>query len=259
MSSLDTRNDIYLSAEGDDLAREELNPVVTRYALVGSRDVLEVGCGYGRNLVALAELEGMRVSGCDVSEEELDKARLRLAAAGHSGVALDLQTDPKRLPYPDRSFDAVVLWQVLEHVFTDDEKQGVLDEVARVCRPGAIIIIETPNLLFPFDYHDTGLPLVHWLLPTACRRALARMLRSDDFYPSQYISLPGLERMLRSAAGEAHTGVTRVSTVYFETGYSDIFRHLGGTRIGWKRAFFRLYFPLYLLLRLVGRSGSSTT
>ncbi|MGH7730931.1 MAG: hypothetical protein ACRENJ_06725, partial [Candidatus Eiseniibacteriota bacterium] len=45
----------YHGPEGDAFAMEELVPVARRFLPEGGR-VLEVGCGYGRNLVALAGL-----------------------------------------------------------------------------------------------------------------------------------------------------------------------------------------------------------
>ncbi len=49
-------NDRYQGAEGDRFAIEELAPVAGRFLPEGGR-ALEIGCGYGRNLVALATLK----------------------------------------------------------------------------------------------------------------------------------------------------------------------------------------------------------
>ncbi|HYM82301.1 MAG TPA: class I SAM-dependent methyltransferase, partial [Candidatus Limnocylindria bacterium] len=69
----------YHGPEGDAFALEELAPVAARVLPPGGR-ALEVGCGYGRNLVALASLPGARVVGCDVSGEELARACARIGA-----------------------------------------------------------------------------------------------------------------------------------------------------------------------------------
>lgn len=48
-------------------------------------------------------------------------------------------------PYPDGSFDAVLLCEILEHL-TEDPTH-VLNEIHRVLRPGGHIIVTTPNML----------------------------------------------------------------------------------------------------------------
>ncbi len=45
------------------------------------------------------------------------------------------------LPFPDGSFDAVLAFEVLEHV---EDDTGLLDEIARVSRPGGVLILSTP-------------------------------------------------------------------------------------------------------------------
>ena len=70
----------YLGPEGDALAIEELAPVARRFTSPGAR-VLEVGCGYGRNLVALATVPHALLAGCDVSAGELG------TVLGHPGGA----------------------------------------------------------------------------------------------------------------------------------------------------------------------------
>src|SRR5258708_35837641 len=103
----------YHGPEGDDFAAAELNPVAVQFV---PRDgsVLEVGCGYGRNLVALSRLRVRRVVGCDVQFDELVRARRRLTPLDpvHRARVQLVQQEPWRLPFPDACIDLVVLWQV---------------------------------------------------------------------------------------------------------------------------------------------------
>ena len=48
------------------------------------------------------------------------------------------------LPYPDESFDLVVLTEVIEHL---ENHRAALSEVARVLRPADISILTTPNIM----------------------------------------------------------------------------------------------------------------
>jgi SAM-dependent methyltransferase len=51
------------------------------------------------------------------------------------------------LPYPDDTFDAAVLSEVLEHV---DDDVRALREVYRVLKPNGVVAITVPNANYPF-------------------------------------------------------------------------------------------------------------
>jgi SAM-dependent methyltransferase len=98
--------------------------------------VLDVGCGGGSVAKAVkAERPGLEVHGCDVSRSALDVARIVPA-----GVDFKVSTAEK-LPYEDGCFDAVWIFDVLEHV---DDPAVVLREVARVLKPGGRFHIVLP-------------------------------------------------------------------------------------------------------------------
>jgi SAM-dependent methyltransferase len=247
-------DDRYHGPEGDAFAREELQPVARRFLPAGGR-VLEVGCGYGRNLVALAALPAGLVAGADPAAGELARARERLQAlpaAERTRVAL-VRQEPFRLPLRDGSFDLVVLWQVLEHVLGPGAKQRLLTECLRVLRPGGHLLVETPNLWFPVDYHDNKLPFVHWTGAPCLREWITWRVRGMRYAPSEYVSLPGLERLLRRAAPGARC--VRATRLYFADGFAGAWRGLGGTQVGLKRAVFAVLAPAHALLSLCGSSA----
>ena len=104
---------------------------VTNISDLGFRSgmrVLEVGCGNGKTLAALKEL-GCDVVGVDFSEEAVVSCRQLIPGVdARQGDILNLEFD-------DSSFDAVVLFHVLEHVLPEDMGKAS-SEVARVLRPG---------------------------------------------------------------------------------------------------------------------------
>jgi SAM-dependent methyltransferase len=246
----------YHGEEGDRFAIEELAPVAARFLPEGGR-ALEIGCGYGRNLVALGTLPARIVVGCDPSLDELQRARSRVQPGVppvplRAPVGLARQ-EPFRLPFRDGTFDLVVLWQVLEHVFTAEAKRRVLAEAVRVLAPGGHLLVETPNQWFPFDYHDNKFPLVHWIAPTWLRREITYRVRGMRYQPSEYMSLPGYERLLRAAPGVAR--IERATCVYFASSYAEAWRNLGGTQTALKRVLFVLAAPIHAVLRLFGSSA----
>jgi len=103
---------------------------------------LDVGCGTGDDVRAMAAIVGASgaAAGVDVSEALLDEARKR--AAGE-GVSVELRSgDAHALPFPDGSFDVVRTERVLQHVA---EPARVLDEMVRVARDGGRIAAAEPD------------------------------------------------------------------------------------------------------------------
>lgn len=92
--------------------------------------VLELGCGDGRTLAALAARPGTAV-GLDLSSAALALCR---PAAGLSPPLL-VCGDARRLPFRDDSFDAVLLLHVLGHGRAD-ERRAMAAEAVRVTAPG---------------------------------------------------------------------------------------------------------------------------
>ena len=97
------------------------------------KDVLEVGCGTGLILERLAWL-ARRAEGIDLSPGMLELARAR-------GLSVQV-ADATRLPFADGSFDVACSFKVLAHV---PDLGVALAEMARVVRPGGVVIAELYN------------------------------------------------------------------------------------------------------------------
>lgn len=78
----------------------------------------------------------------ELSEHNLDFIRERLRQEGLAQVEMALMPGGA-LPHAEASLDAVVLPQVLEHC---PEPERLLDEVARVLRPGGALVVSSRNL-----------------------------------------------------------------------------------------------------------------
>lgn len=104
---------------------------------IGGR-ILEVGIGTGISLPLYSRTS--RVTGVDLSDPMLDKARERVKQGNLSNVEAIQVGDAEALVFADESFDAVVAQYVVSAV---PHPTRALDEFARVCRPGGEIIITT--------------------------------------------------------------------------------------------------------------------
>ena len=97
--------------------------------------VLELGCGSGQALLALARQVGPdgRVVGLDAAPGMVERSRRRLRQAGVDDRAAVVLGDARRLPL-DGPFDAVYTAETLE-LFSRSEARDVLAEASRVLRP----------------------------------------------------------------------------------------------------------------------------
>ena len=100
---------------------------------VGKGCVLDLPAGKGENARALVA-GGFEVRAADLFPD-------RLSGQGFPIDAVDL-TRP--LPYEDERFDGVLFSEGIEHL---DAQVAALAEMARVLKPGGVLIVTTPNVL----------------------------------------------------------------------------------------------------------------
>jgi SAM-dependent methyltransferase len=110
--------------------------LLLRLLLRGSRppaSVLNVGAGQG-TFTRLLEERGFAVTSTDLSPHAVDVLRRQVAGPV-------VECDACALPFPDCSFDVVVMGEVLEHIA--DDRQA-LAEARRVLRPGGMLVASVP-------------------------------------------------------------------------------------------------------------------
>jgi SAM-dependent methyltransferase/UDP-N-acetylglucosamine transferase subunit ALG13 len=106
---------------------------------------LDVGCGRGEFLAALAATTELDCVGVDPNGRELAHVR---ATQPRLRVSRVVPGDP--LPFPDEHFDSVSLLDVLEHAPNED---ALLAEIARVLVPGGFAVVTVParHVLYALD------------------------------------------------------------------------------------------------------------
>jgi ubiquinone/menaquinone biosynthesis C-methylase UbiE len=116
--------------------------------LSSGQRILDLGCGYGRIAIPLAEA-GFEVVGLDISRLMLDEAKDR-AEASETPVQW-IQADICQIPFPDCSFDVVLcLWLTFHELLEEREQVASLREMCRVLRPGGWALLDGP------PYHDVS-------------------------------------------------------------------------------------------------------
>jgi ubiquinone/menaquinone biosynthesis C-methylase UbiE len=107
-------------------------PEVMEFDAFAGRDLLEVGCGMGTDLLQFAR-GGARVTGLDYTPRSIEITRRRFEVYGMPGRFV--LGDAENLAFPDESFDVVYSNGVLHHT---PDTQRAIDEVYRVLRPGGV-------------------------------------------------------------------------------------------------------------------------
>lgn len=97
---------------------------------------LDIGCGKGEIPLLLAD------EGFDVTGLEPKRAHVRYLAAAHPGPRW-LSCPVDELVARGEKFNVISLYHVLEHVAGP---LPFLRQVAQLCAPGALIVIEVPNV-----------------------------------------------------------------------------------------------------------------
>jgi 2-polyprenyl-3-methyl-5-hydroxy-6-metoxy-1,4-benzoquinol methylase len=106
--------------------------------------LLDYGCGDG-TFIALTHGTFAEAVGADVDEPQLEDCRRRF---GSLSAVRFMATAPLDGSEHKNAYDVVTCMEVLEHC-VDVERRRVVEQLARLCRPGGRIIISVPIEIGP--------------------------------------------------------------------------------------------------------------
>ena len=126
----------------------EWDRILDHLHLRGDEGVLDMGCGRGAVLTAVARrLTTGRVTGVDIwsTKDQSGNARdvtLRNASLEGVGDRVQIDTgDMRALPYPDATFDLVVSSLAIHNIRSNADRKRAIVEGFRVLKPGGRIVI----------------------------------------------------------------------------------------------------------------------
>lgn len=117
--------------------------MLTRTVSVGRGRLLDVGCGQGWDALAF-QRAGWVVTGFDFSERSIQRAL-------ENGIPAVAAPSLSQAKLPAASFEAAVMWQVLEHL---PDPRETLREIHRLLKPSGPLLLSVPN---------AESPIAHWL------------------------------------------------------------------------------------------------
>jgi SAM-dependent methyltransferase len=126
----------------------EWDRILDRLHLRGDEGVLDMGCGRGAVLTAVARrLTTGRVTGVDIwskKDQSGNASDVTLRNASLEGVAgrVQIETgDMRALPHPDATFDLVVSSLAIHNIRSNADRKRAIVEGFRVLKPGGRIVI----------------------------------------------------------------------------------------------------------------------
>jgi len=151
--------------------------------LTGGQSVLEVGFGSGVSFLNLSQLY-QEIHGLDLTAD--------VRQVGEMFASLGIQTELRNgsvleMPYPDQSFDSVLLISILEHLQPYEQHQA-FREIWRVLKPGGQVVygvpVERPFMVFMFRLLGTDIRQHHF-----STEADVRMAAQEVFGPGNITSM----------------------------------------------------------------------
>jgi 2-polyprenyl-3-methyl-5-hydroxy-6-metoxy-1,4-benzoquinol methylase len=145
---------------------------VTKYKQHGR--LLDIGTGRGDFIAFMRDQRGWEVTGLEPNVTIADRTRRKFN--------LDVIADTlDKTSFPDRTFDVITMWDVLEHLANP---KAALIETRRILRPDGLLILRLPNV----DSMDAKLFGKYWAgfdsprhFYVFSRLTLEKMLRVSGF------------------------------------------------------------------------------
>ena len=108
-----------------------------------NRIVLEIGCGSGYGSKYLSQV-ARKVISVDTDESAINYAKKHYISPN---VVYKKLENPMSLPFKSGTFDVIVIFQVIEHIPSENVSK-FLKEVKRVLKEGGVALFTTPNRKF---------------------------------------------------------------------------------------------------------------
>jgi len=139
--------------------------------------VLDIGCGFGEIDILLAQKTNFEITACDISGVALRVAKENVKKANLEKRIKIEEKDVYNLKYPNNHFDIVLSFGYVSAA----TYPGAQKEIARVLKPGGILICDFINCLSCYKLFNT----------------FERILKKQKI--AYYVSLTGIRREFKKA------------------------------------------------------------
>ncbi len=134
--------------------------ICTPEEMFAGKTVLDMGCGAGGKSLYYASLGALHVTGVDVVAHYRQQAEELAAELGLSDRFTFLCASAYELPFPDGSFDVIVMNDFFEHV---DRPEAALREAMRLLTGTGKLYLNFPPYYHPLGAHMTDVIHMPWV------------------------------------------------------------------------------------------------
>jgi SAM-dependent methyltransferase len=150
----DELTEVHEEVAGDDhyierASREHTADQLRHWLVQPTASIMDIGCSSGSFLRLLRS----RFPNSSIVGADCVRAPLERLSRSMQNIPL-LHFDLLKCPWPDESFDALVLLNVLEHI---EDDLGAARQALRILRPGGVAVIEVPAGPGLYDVYDQEL------------------------------------------------------------------------------------------------------
>ena len=176
--------------------------------------LVDCGAGYGWLSFAYLMNGGGHAILCEYSDSRLEAAQQIAAILGLEDRCDFVCAPMQDLDFEEQSIDIFVSVETLEHVCNDN-----IDACLQVMASSTskLIVLTTPNKLFPVIAHDTRVPFAHWL-PPDLRRKYVRVFGKTATTCNDFVS-PWRLAPIRRHFKPVSTVLTFQSVKHWEASY----------------------------------------
>lgn len=208
---------------------------IHRYLPAGS-SVLDVGAGTGRYSIALAR-EGFDVTALELMEHHIEIFASHLTESDHirleQGNALDLSR------FPGRTFDGVLLFGPLYHLYSHKDKLQVLREAKRVVKDDGVLFVAyclNEATMIQWAFQGDGGNMLETLANHKFGENYQCLSTPEDIF--EIVRLENIDRLNRDS------GLVRQEIIA-----TDLFTHYIGDRMDyWSEEVFQRYLDYHFAI-----------
>jgi 2-polyprenyl-3-methyl-5-hydroxy-6-metoxy-1,4-benzoquinol methylase len=161
-----TAHEAYRAGEAARVIRSATNAGIR----LADSTILDLGCNDGSLTVQYLACAPRRIIGCDIDRNAIERAQQR---SGDERIEFRLGA-PDALPLDTETVDAILCYDVLEHV---SDPPAILAECRRVLRPGGRMLVGTWGWYHPFAPHLWATMPVPWAHLIVSERTLLHACR----------------------------------------------------------------------------------
>jgi len=118
--------------------RVRVSPSAEKFVKEQKGEILDLGCGSGRNFV---KVRGLKWAAVDFSEKMVEFAKVK-AKKLKMNIEI-VQSESTKLPFENNSFDSVLCFAVIHCIDTAAKRKKTLKEIYRVLKPGGEALVTT--------------------------------------------------------------------------------------------------------------------